>query len=229
MTPYYRIVTRFFSLRTLKTYTFSNSLTGEHQGPKPEAGATPPPLPPPEESERPPLPPAPAPRAASATAPTPPPDTDQCPAPEPAPPTLQLVAGYGDMEIEEEQEELPADSMTDEMASFYSSLEPEEEQIEETAEDPDYASTQAPAWAGKEVLRPSPASDPSTATMSPTSSTPSSPLPVEPKSKKRKKVWCQPSVLILTLFFLFSGEGVQQHCLKKERGRRNVAEMEFDK
>merc|ERR1719273_1600328 len=75
------------------------------------------------------------------------------------------------------------------MASFYSSLEPEEEQIEETAEEPDYASsTQAPAWAGKEALRPSPASDPSTATMSPTSSTPSSPLPVEPKTKKRKKV-----------------------------------------
>jgi len=91
------------------------------------------------------------------------------------------------MEIEEEQEELPADSMTDEMASFYSSLEPEEEQIEET-ETPDYASAEAPTWAGKETLRPSPASDPSTTTMSPTSSTPSSPLPAEPKNKKRKKV-----------------------------------------
>jgi len=100
------------------------------------------------------------------------------------------VAGYGDMEIEEEQEEPPADSMTDEMASFYSSLEPEEEEQVEaaTTETPDYASAQAPTWAGKEALRPSPASDPSTTTMSPTSSTPSSPVPVEPKSKKRKKV-----------------------------------------
>ena len=115
----------------------------------------------------------------------------QSPAPEPSPPaptTLQLVAGYGDMEIEEEQEEPPADSMTDEMASFYSSLEPEEEQAEETTETPVNASAQAPTWAGKEALRPSPASDPSTTTMSPTSSTPSSPLPVEPKNKKRKKV-----------------------------------------
>ena len=46
-----------------------------------------------------------------------------------APTTPQLVAGYGDMEIEEDQEE-PADSMTDEMANFYSSLEPEENQTE---------------------------------------------------------------------------------------------------
>lgn len=92
------------------------------------------------------------------------------------------------MEIEEEQEETPADSMTDEMASFYSSLEPEEEQAEQTTETPINASAQAPTWAGKETLRPSPASDPSTTTMSPTSSTPSSPLPVETKNKKRKKV-----------------------------------------
>ena len=101
-----------------------------------------------------------------------------------APTTPQLVAGYGDMEIEEDQEE-PADSMTDEMANFYSSLEPEENQTEipEAQEYP-----QAPVWAGKEELRPSPASDPSTATMSPSSSTPSSPLPQETKAKKRKKV-----------------------------------------
>ena len=187
-------MTRFFSLRKLKTYTFSNSLTGEHHGPEEEANATPPPLPPPEELERPPLPPAPAPAGPADTdAPAPTADLDdRCLAAEPtpsAPTTLQLVAGYGDMEIEEEQEELPADSMTDEMASFYSSLEPEEEQIEET-ETPDYASAEAPTWAGKETLRPSPASDPSTTTMSPTSSTPSSPLPAEPKNKKRKKVWC---------------------------------------
>ena len=196
LTNYYRIVTPFFSLRTLKTYTFSNSLTGQHHGPEPESKATPPPLPPPEEHERPPLPPAPAPiGSAQAPAPAPPPPAemdDQC-TPESAPPaptTLQLVAGYGDMEIEEEQEEPPADSMTDEMASFYSSLEPEEEQVEETTEAPGYGSAQAPTWAGKEALRPSPASDPSTTTMSPTSSTPSSPLPAEQKSKKRKKVRC---------------------------------------
>ena len=101
-----------------------------------------------------------------------------------APTTPQLVAGYGDMEIEEDQEE-PADSMTDEMANFYSSLEPEENQTEipEAQEYP-----QAPIWAGKDESRPSPASDPSAATMSPSSSTPSSPLPQETKAKKRKKV-----------------------------------------
>ena len=181
-------MTHFFYLRALKTYTFSNSLTGEHHGPEPEPKATPPPLPPPDELERPPLPPAPA-----GPAPAPPPsapEDSECPAPDsvpPAPTTLQLVAGYGDMEIEEDQEEPPADSMTDEMANFYSSLEPEEEQVEAT-ETGDNASSQAPTWAGKEALRPSPASDPSTATMSPSSSTPSSPLPVEPKTKKRKKV-----------------------------------------
>jgi len=168
--------------RTLKTYTFSNSLTGQHHI---EERATPPPLPPPEEEERPPLPPAtPGPSPAQVPAPPTDPKDSMTESASLAPTTPQLVAGYGDMEIEEDQEE-PADAMTDEMANFYSSLEPEENQTEipEAQEYP-----QAPVWAGKEELRPSPASDPSTATMSPSSSTPSSPLPQETKAKKRKKV-----------------------------------------
>ena len=101
-------MTPFPSCRALHTYTFSNSLTGQKQEPEQpeqqEQKEASPPLPPPEEGQRPPLPP---------------PDQTQTP----PPPSGTPPPGYGDMEIEDEE---PQTGMTDEMASFYSSLEPQE-------------------------------------------------------------------------------------------------------
>jgi len=157
--------------RNLKTYTFSNSLTGENQTPAEAvtptpasvspASTPPPPLPTSDQPERPPPPSAPAPT-----------------------PAAQPSLGYGDMEIEEEESGMiPED---EEMANFYSTLE-QEEPAGPVIPPP---SPPLQPWAERDPARSSPALAPCTAFASPSSSGPGSPVaPIENKpSKKRKKV-----------------------------------------